>query len=178
MNHQDLAVPFPNKAVTLNQENSLKNTPTIPILKNSLYPNFCNDCTFPSWYEFYSYKASEKPVGYKTVLYALIRDGFHKGESSQLYIAFAQGYEDKYGHDLKNHYEPNKGQSLVASIDPEPLQRYDLLSTEYQGLVRDAYEKEYISITKAAEMLGLDLTAMRKLHSSWEYEADEQASSL
>jgi len=112
-------------------------------------------------------------VSYKTVLYALIRDGFHKGESSQLYVAFAQGYKDKYGHDLKNHYEPSEGQSLVASIDPEPLQRYDLLSTEYQGLVRDAYEKEYISITKAAEMLSLDLAAMRKLHSSWEFEADE-----
>ncbi|WP_320128781.1 XRE family transcriptional regulator [uncultured Sphaerochaeta sp.] len=112
-------------------------------------------------------------VSYKTVLYGLIRDGLYKGTSSQLYIDFSQGYRDKYGHDLKNHYEPSEGQSFVAKIDMEPLQKWDLLSTEYQGLVRDAYRNGYISITKAAEMLSLDLSAMRKLQASWEYEADE-----
>jgi len=111
-------------------------------------------------------------VSYKTVLYGLIRDGLCKCESSQLYVAFSQGYKDKYGHDLKNHHEPSEGLQLVAPVDPEPLQKWDLLSTEYEGLVRDAYKQGHISITRAAEMVSLDVVAMRKLLASCECEAD------
>jgi len=111
-------------------------------------------------------------VSYKTVLYGMGRDGLCKGEGAQLYMNFAQGYKDCYGHDLKNHFEPSEGMQLVAGVDPEPLQRWDLLSTEYEGLVRDAFKQGHISLTKAAELLSLDVAAMRKLQASWECDGD------
>jgi len=74
---------------------------------------------------------------------------------SDVYKVFAVQYKAIYGHDLKNHYEPNK------------LDRVDFMEVRLNGLVRDAIEKEIITVSRAAEILGISLQDMRERGKYW-----------
>ncbi|MBN1696751.1 MAG: ImmA/IrrE family metallo-endopeptidase [Spirochaetales bacterium] len=68
---------------------------------------------------------------------------------------FAVYYKRLHNHDLKNHYEP------------DALSRNDLVEDRFSRLVREAYEKEIISLSRAAEILGVSMDSMRELLVSW-----------
>lgn len=106
-------------------------------------------------------------VSYRTVLVRLQQMIGTGGVN--LFIRFAVEYKEQYGHDLKDHYEPPVcgKDEFVASADPEALQRWDLQESHYRSLVRDAYERELISISKAGELLGKTISEMRKITSVW-----------
>ena len=93
-------------------------------------------------------------VSYQVVLLRLSQ--INKGlDSSDLRIKFAIQYNEKYNHNLKDHYEP------------DALSRNDLIEDGFSKLVREAYEKDIISLSRAGEMLGESAENMRRLAASW-----------
>ncbi len=107
-------------------------------------------------------------VSYKTVLYrlnSLIGSRYRPG---YLYTEFSKLYCQKYGHDLKNHYEPNSISDLVPAKDePERLSSFNFTEERFERLVRQAYEQEKISISRAAEILNLSAEEMRERVAEW-----------
>ena len=56
----------------------------------------------------------------------------------------------------------------MAEEDPQELDVSDLMEERFSRLVRDAYEKEIISISRAGEMLNLSINDMRVLVRAWQ----------
>ena len=93
-------------------------------------------------------------VSYMTVLRRLSQVYPHI-DSSSIYRDFAIAYGKRYGHNLKNYYEP------------EPLSKSDLVEDRFANLVKKAYEKDLISFSRAGEMLNLSNEEMRARALSW-----------
>lgn len=110
-------------------------------------------------------------VSYRTILIRLFQMGSTLS-LRDLIIRFSQDYKDKYTHDLKEHYEPEALSSAeaepVAEEDPQELDVSDLMEERFARLVRDAYEKEIISMSRAGEMLNLSIDDMRTLVRAWQ----------
>lgn len=110
-------------------------------------------------------------VSYKTLLIRLVQldSSLSLGP---LIMRFSQDYKVKYHHDLKGHYEPESlsldESNPVAEEDPQELDVSDLMEERFSRLVRDAYEKEIISMSRAGEMLNLSIIDMRTLIRAWE----------
>lgn len=94
-------------------------------------------------------------VSYQTVLYRYAQDQSNYSYQD-LVMQFAQAYKVEYGHDLKNHYEPEAIESLPFSRSPR-----------FSRLARKALEEGDISVSKVAQMLDIDTTQMRELVASW-----------
>ncbi|NCC64545.1 MAG: ImmA/IrrE family metallo-endopeptidase [Spirochaetia bacterium] len=110
-------------------------------------------------------------VSYMTVLIRLYQIG--KASSyTTLIIRFRQEYLTRYGHDLKGYYEPDSitesPSGLVAKEDPHGLDTNDLMEERFARSVREAYEKEIISMSRAGEMLNLSIMDMRHLVRAWQ----------
>ncbi len=73
----------------------------------------------------------------------------------QLEKDFAVQYKARFGHDLKDHYEP------------EALSPSDLVESRFLGLVRRALESEAITMERAAEMLDISLDEMGIRAAEW-----------
>mgnify|MGYP000155522532 CR=1 FL=1 len=99
-------------------------------------------------------------VSYMTVLLRLITCG--SADSSIIQI-FRAEYKQLYHHDLKNHYEPES----YSESEPEGLVKSDFMDDRLHRLVRDSFEKELISMDRAAEILKISLVEMRALNNSW-----------
>jgi len=92
-------------------------------------------------------------VSYKTVLHRLIED--ERYDSKEIHMKFATEYARKYARTLQDHYEP------------DGLVEHDFVNDGFTGLVRDALEKEAISMSRAAEMLGITMTELRERFAEW-----------
>ena len=107
-------------------------------------------------------------VSYQTVLYRLndlMKDRYPSG---YLHKEFARLYRQKYGHDLKNHYEPNSISDITPAKDePAELSSFNFTEERFERLVRLAYEQEKISISRAAEMLNLSAEEIRERVAEW-----------
>lgn len=107
-------------------------------------------------------------VSYQTVLYRLndlMKDRFPSGYLNR---EFARLYRQKYDHDLKNHYEPNSISDITPAKDePKQLSSFNFTEERFERLVRLAYEKEKISISRAAEMLNLSAEEIRERVAEW-----------
>ena len=99
-------------------------------------------------------------VSYRTVIRRMLDK---KEVNEKVYTNFAQLFKYKYKHDLKEHYEPFK------------LENVDFLEVRLNRLVREAIEKELISVSRAAEILGISLGNMLERGRSWD-PPDGQAS--
>jgi Zn-dependent peptidase ImmA (M78 family) len=103
-------------------------------------------------------------VSYKTVLVRLREDGL---VDDSIWQKFAFECK-KLGFSLKDHFEP---ESLPQDdFHPEPvapLSSYDFVESRLNRLVRKAFEQEIITMSKAADILGIDLMSMRELSNSW-----------
>lgn len=110
-------------------------------------------------------------VSYKTLLIRLVQIDSSLS-LKPLIIRFSQEYKEKYHHDLKDYYEPNSlspdESNPVATYDPQELDFSDLMEDRFARLVRDAYEKEIISMSRAGEMLNLSINEMRTLIRAWQ----------
>lgn len=109
-------------------------------------------------------------VSYMTILYRLFQ--IEEASSySDLIIRFRQDYFDRYGHDLKGYFEPNSLRAefsdLVAKEDPHGLDFSDLMEERFARFVREAYEREIISMSRAGEMLNLSIMEIRALVRTW-----------
>jgi Zn-dependent peptidase ImmA (M78 family) len=96
----------------------------------------------------------EYKVSYKTILYRL-KDCYPALKERQLDRDFAIHYRERFGHDLKDHYEP---EALTAS---------DLVESRFIGQIRRALEAEAISLGRAAKMLDLGVEEMSKRAVEW-----------
>jgi len=101
-------------------------------------------------------------VSYQTIIYRLQQmDDAMKDRN--LRMEFAVGYKKMTGHDLRDQYEPDP----VADFEADGLSRNDFHEERFKSLVRLAFERDEISISRAAEILGYDLKSMRELALSW-----------
>ncbi|TAL31756.1 MAG: ImmA/IrrE family metallo-endopeptidase [Spirochaetes bacterium] len=99
-------------------------------------------------------------VSYMTVLIRLVECGY---ADLAIIPAFRFEYNRLCGHDLKSHYEPES----YSETEPEGLVKSDFMDDRLYRLVREAYEKELISLDRAAEILRLSVIEMRELNNSW-----------
>jgi Zn-dependent peptidase ImmA (M78 family) len=106
-------------------------------------------------------------VSYMTVLVRLCQL-LVKPDVGALIAQFRKEYADRYHHQLKDHYEPDPITGPVANDDPRHLDLSDLMEDRFARLVRQAFEREIISIGRAGEMLGLSLEEMRALARAWQ----------
>ena len=106
-------------------------------------------------------------VSYMTVLVRLSQR-LNKPDAGTLIAQFRKEYAERYGHQLKDHYEPDSIAGPVADSDPQNLDQTDLMEDRFAWHVRQAFEKEIISIGRAGEMLGLPLEEMRALARAWQ----------
>jgi Zn-dependent peptidase ImmA (M78 family)/DNA-binding Xre family transcriptional regulator len=110
-------------------------------------------------------------VSYKTLLIRLVQLDSSLS-LSPLIIRFSQDYKAKYHHDLKDYYEPDSitldESNPVANHDPQELDVSELMEDRFSRLVRDAYENEIISMSRAGEMLNLSITDIRTLIRAWQ----------
>jgi Zn-dependent peptidase ImmA (M78 family)/DNA-binding XRE family transcriptional regulator len=111
-------------------------------------------------------------VSYKTVLYRLSEE---KGNS--VWGKFQSAYKAKTGKTLSITDEPealtpNSFQESMSEVlrsqEPESLSASDFIGDRLSKLVRNAIEEKKITISRGAEILGLDINAMREIVLFWE----------
>lgn len=112
-------------------------------------------------------------VSYKTVLY---RVGETTDLGKSVWPRFQAAYKAQHGRTLAITEEP---QGLKASVfhsqmaeahsahEPDRISASEFAQDRLRRLVRDAMEKQLISMSRGAEMLGLSLLEMRRLVASW-----------
>jgi len=98
-------------------------------------------------------------VSYKTVLMRLRDTGM---ADDSIYKNFAIEYKKKYARSLKDHFEP------AALREPDGPAHAVMTENRLYNLVREATEKEIISLNRAAEILSKSNPEMRELANSWE----------
>lgn len=98
-------------------------------------------------------------VSYLTVLKRLVD---LKMAGNSIYRDFAVNYNRMYKRNLKGHYEPS------ALREPEGPANEDLIEDRLYNLIREAVEKEQVTLSKAAEILNRSNEEMRDLANSWE----------
>lgn len=102
-------------------------------------------------------------VSYRAVLHRLIEE--HGLDGQELYLSFTVLIGKKYGLSLKNNYEPLSISEDTA--EPERLSVSDFVEDKLHRMVREAYEQEKISMSRAAEILKISLEEMRVLNNGW-----------
>ncbi|MCL5124988.1 MAG: XRE family transcriptional regulator [Deltaproteobacteria bacterium] len=118
-------------------------------------------------------------VSYKTVLMRLLENGL---TDNSIWGRFQSQYQRQYGRTLKLKEEP-KGihsdqfaRSLSpaeeCSKEPSKLDRSDFMADRLRGLVRNALEEDKITVSRAAEILGLDITSMKAEVAAWNCDID------
>jgi len=107
-------------------------------------------------------------VSYRTVLHR-VQDTTTIGKS--VWGRFQAEYRDRYGRTLAVTEEPQGLKSAMAEAhsahEPDRLTPHEFNGDRLRLLVREAIEKELITIGRGAEILGMDLLEMRKLVASW-----------
>ncbi|HVS10392.1 MAG TPA: XRE family transcriptional regulator [Planctomycetota bacterium] len=112
-------------------------------------------------------------VSYRTVLYRLSEQDAY---GSTIWQKFQLAYKARFGQSLLKSDEPEglRPQDFNAAIvepraagEPKRLSSDDFIEDRLSRLVRTALENELISVGRAAEILDLDLSAMRAVISTW-----------
>jgi len=101
-------------------------------------------------------------VSYKTVIRRLIDEGV---ADNSLYRRFAGAYRQRTGRTLKFKDEPLP---LTKSEEPCRLDPCDFVEDRLGRLVHDALQDDKITLSRAAEILGLRIEEMRRWVASWE----------
>ncbi|NLV97974.1 MAG: ImmA/IrrE family metallo-endopeptidase [Desulfovibrionales bacterium] len=100
-------------------------------------------------------------VSYKTVLVRLLEEG---AVDKSVWKKFNRAYQQLFNRSLSFKAEP-------MGIDPaEPfgLQKFDFYEDRFKLLTREAVEKDKISLSRGAEMLGIGIEEMQDLLQHWE----------
>ncbi len=109
-------------------------------------------------------------VSYKTVLFRLVATG---REGQDVWVRFQIQHKQRFGRTLKKEDEPRAlRQSEFAcksgrSGEPVALSEHDFRRDRLSLLVRQAIEKERISLGRGAEILGISLEEMRGWVRDW-----------
>jgi Zn-dependent peptidase ImmA (M78 family) len=104
-------------------------------------------------------------VSYKTVLIRAIEEKLIDN-IDLVWQKFAIDCK-RFGFNLKNHNEPESISQEDFGPEPIALDNFDFVDGRLSFLVREAFESEKITMTKAADILGISLMEMRDLSNSW-----------
>lgn len=117
-------------------------------------------------------------VSYKTVLY---RVGQHADVGQAIWAKFNWAYNSQNRKSLQKTEEPFPidGDEFRRSFpeanrarEPETLSPVDFAEDRLYSLVRRGLEQGRVSVSRSAEILGLDLVEMRSLAASWVGDAE------
>ena len=109
-------------------------------------------------------------VSYKTVLYRLVES---QRETKDVWRAFQGQHRDRFGKTLRKTEEPKALEksefawNWSRAGEPEGLSHHDFVEDRLSRLVRQALEREHISLGRAAEILGLSREEMRRQAREW-----------
>ena len=105
-------------------------------------------------------------VSWMTVLYRLCENGY---ADNNIYKQFRIAYTQRTGKKFK--YEPadedHPATSRRKAEEPFELNRFDFYEDRFSSLVREALEDDKISISRAAEMLGISVNEVLELLKEW-----------
>ncbi len=104
-------------------------------------------------------------VSYMTVLYRLVE--IKEADAQKVWMIFKAQYKQKYGQSLTKKVEPDAIVEDKASLEPKGLDELDFAEDRLSSLVREAIESGKITLSRGAEILGLDLSTMRDVVTSW-----------
>ena len=102
-------------------------------------------------------------VSYKTVLRRLVDMEL---TDSGIYREFINSYHGRYGKRLKFKEEANLPEKKID--EPSFLDNADFMEDRLSRLVREALEKDLISISRGAEILNIGIGEMRERIREWE----------
>lgn len=113
-------------------------------------------------------------VSWQTILYRVAAP-LEPAERASVWRRFHAQYERQYGRALVRTEEPEGldaeaffGAPVAkAAEEPARLTEEDFREDRLHRLVRAAVESEAITMSRAAEVLGINLSAMRELAASW-----------
>jgi hypothetical protein len=111
-------------------------------------------------------------VSYKTVLYRVQEDTGDKAIWGKFFGAYKALYAtvpDRKGEPLPLTEADFQSPEPVpkGAQEPRRLGQSVFMEDRLQRLVRDAVDQEHISLSRAAEILRLDLRTMRSVANSW-----------
>ncbi len=118
-------------------------------------------------------------VSYQTVLRRLIENREAAGQRDtyrRLYQIWNKAYEHHYGKRIESKTEepdpldPSAFSKVYRSEEEEPLAASDFVEEGLSALVRRAFEREMITLSKVAEYLQVSLSEARAIASEWEQE--------
>jgi len=101
-------------------------------------------------------------VSYQAVLHQLIDIG--RAKDASVYGKFRADYEIRYGKKLHWKEEP----PCFVKEEPRHLDSLDLMEDRLATFVRDALDRELITVSRAAEILNIKIEEMRGRMKSWE----------
>ena len=109
-------------------------------------------------------------VSWKTVVMRLIDKGLL---GDYAWKEFYSIYNRRTGGSLRGHREPSpltasEFASELASEEPETLRKPDFPVNQLEALVSLALQKDKITMSKAAEVMGVSVSEMRKTVAGWE----------
>lgn len=105
-------------------------------------------------------------VSWKTVMMRLIANNLL---DSSAWRNFHVQYKRKYGVSLKGYKEPNPlPASSFTAEEPETLRKTDFPVNQLESLVSLALDQGKITMSKAAEVMGVSVNEMRKRTAEWE----------
>lgn len=100
-------------------------------------------------------------VSYKTVLARLLEQG---AADKSIWMKFNVAYQQRFKRKLPFKKEPMG----INPAEPFGMQRFDFYEDRFSRLTRDAIEKDKISLSRGAEMLGIGIEEMQDLLQNWE----------
>ena len=109
-------------------------------------------------------------VSYKTVLFRLVQS---QRQTADVWRSFQRQHYQHFGKTLSHSDEPlaltrsEFAWQWSRSGEPERLSPHDFVEDRLAWLVRNALEREHISLGRAAEILGLAREEMRKRTAQW-----------
>jgi len=127
-----------------------------------------------SWYDRVFKLKRIFRVSYRSVLYRAA-SGLPTARRRAVWIQFNAEYKRKNGRSLPGTVEPEglpaeaffRRPAEKGAEEPERLDRHDFMQDRLARLVRRALEADEITMSKAAEIMDLDLDEMRELSNSW-----------
>ena len=115
-------------------------------------------------------------VSYGSVITRLVEMG--NEDPSALWQEFRGGYKRRYGRSLAGHAEPDGmvpddfAPQPLRSREPSALDETDFLGSRLPALVREAVERDGISVSRAADVLGITVSEMHDRMGSWAMEGN------
>ena len=88
----------------------------------------------------------------------------------KLRLRWYDGSDQKFFFEVKRRIGSvlDKRRLAIESAEPFGLQRFDFFEDRFSRLTRDAVEKDKISLSRGAEMLGIGIEKMQDLMRNWE----------